>query len=83
MQSEVKMTAIILFFRDGGDSGATPQAQWGAVVGRGLGLGGRLQRHLHPGHHLQHDHRVQRDQQQVSALQLQLCRRYALSKVEV
>ena len=53
------------------------------MVGRGLGLGGRLQRRLHPRHHLQHHHRVQRHHQQVSPLQLQLCRRYALTQVRL
>ena len=51
------------------------------MVGCGLGLGGGLQRHGHPGHHLQHDHRVQRRHQQVSPLQLQLRPRHPLTQV--
>ena len=51
------------------------------MVGCGLGLGGRLQRHGHSGDHLQHDHRVQRRHQQVSTLQLQLRPRHPLTQV--
>ena len=55
-------------------------SSWSALV-RGVGLGGRLQLPVHPGHHHQLVDCVLCGKEQVPALQLQLCGGGSLTEV--